>query len=115
MHLDQYWNSNLLKNRFPFDVDRKRHLDHNRFHDNCFCPFPDRTVEFGNLVRVGVMGFKLLAAACILRFKDLCGRLHATIKASSFGILLLLAGVSLFFNILPVYVKSLLIIHSEMK
>jgi len=45
-----------------------------------------------------------------LRFKDLYGRLHATTKATSFGLLLLLVGVSLFFNIFPVYVKALLII-----
>jgi multicomponent Na+:H+ antiporter subunit G len=36
--------------------------------------------------------------------------LHATTKATSFGLLLLLIGVSLFFNIFPVYVKALLII-----
>jgi len=59
--------------------------------------------------------FILVAAIGILRFKDLYARLHATTKATSFGLLLLLVGVSLFFNILPVYVKSLLIIHSEMK
>lgn len=54
--------------------------------------------------------FILVAAIGILRFKDLYGRLHATTKATSFGILLLLIGVSLFFNIFPVYVKALLII-----
>jgi multicomponent Na+:H+ antiporter subunit G len=54
--------------------------------------------------------FILVAAIGILRFKDLYGRLHATTKATSFGLLLLLIGVSLFFNIFPVYVKSLLII-----
>jgi len=54
--------------------------------------------------------FILVAAIGILRFKDLYARLHATTKATSFGLLLLLVGVSLFFNIFPVYVKSLLII-----
>ena len=54
--------------------------------------------------------FILVASIGILRFKDLYGRLHATTKATSFGLLLLLVGVSLFFNIFPVYVKSLLII-----
>jgi multicomponent Na+:H+ antiporter subunit G len=59
-----------------------------------------------------IMGsfFILVAAIGIFRFDDLFGRLHATTKATSFGILLLLVGVSLFFNILPVYIKSLLII-----
>ncbi|KAF0239276.1 MAG: multicomponent Na+H+ antiporter subunit [Prolixibacteraceae bacterium] len=54
--------------------------------------------------------FILVAAIGILRFKDLYGRLHATTKATSFGLLLMLVGVSLFFNIFPVYMKSLLII-----
>ncbi len=54
--------------------------------------------------------FILVAAIGILRFKDLYGRLHATTKATSFGLLLLLIGVSLFFNIFSLYVKAFLII-----
>lgn len=54
--------------------------------------------------------FILVAAIGILRFSDLFGRLHATTKATSFGILLLLIGVSLFFNLFNVYAKALLII-----
>ncbi len=54
--------------------------------------------------------FILVAAIGILRFKDLYGRLHATTKATSFGLLLLLVGVSIYFNLMPVYVKALLII-----
>ncbi len=65
MHHDQYWSAHPRENRFPFEVDGKRHLDHNRFHDNCFCPFPDRTVEFVNRTKVPVMGFKVLAAGAI--------------------------------------------------
>lgn len=65
MHHDQYWSAHPRENRFPFEVDGERHLDHNRFHDNCFCLFPDRTVEFVNRVKVPVMGFKVLAAGAI--------------------------------------------------
>ena len=54
--------------------------------------------------------FILVAAIGILRFKDLYGRLHATTKATSFGLLLMLIGVSIYFNLFPVYVKALLII-----
>jgi len=64
-HHDSYWSAHPRENRFPFEVDGKRHLDHNRFHDNCFCPFPDKTVEFVNRVKVPVMGFKVLAAGAI--------------------------------------------------
>ena len=65
MHHDNYWSAHPRENRKPFEVDGKMHLDHNMFHDNCFCPFPDRTVEFVNRVKVPVMGFKVLAAGAI--------------------------------------------------
>ncbi len=65
MHHDQYWSAHPMENRFPFEVDGKKHLDHNRFHDNCFCLFPDRTVEFVQRAKVPVMGFKVLAAGAI--------------------------------------------------
>jgi multicomponent Na+:H+ antiporter subunit G len=54
--------------------------------------------------------FILIASIGMIRFKDLYGRLHASTKATSFGILLLLIGVSLYFNDFQVYVKTLLII-----
>ncbi|MDH6304393.1 putative membrane protein YphA (DoxX/SURF4 family) [Parabacteroides sp. PF5-5] len=65
MHHDNYWSAHPRENRQPFEVDGKRHLDHNMFHDNCFCLFPDRTVEFVNRTKVPVMGFKVLAAGAI--------------------------------------------------
>jgi hypothetical protein len=65
MHHDKYWSAHPRENRVAFEVDGKKHLDHNMFHDNCFCPFPDRTVEFVNRIKVPVMGFKVLAAGAI--------------------------------------------------
>ncbi|MDR1456220.1 MAG: DoxX family protein [Tannerella sp.] len=65
MHHDNYWSAHPRENRRPFEVDSERSKDHNMFHDNCFCPFPDRTVEFVNRVKVPVMGFKVLAAGAI--------------------------------------------------
>jgi uncharacterized membrane protein YphA (DoxX/SURF4 family) len=65
MHHDQYWSAHPRENRFPFEVDGKKYLDHNRFHDNCFCPFPDKTTDFVNRAKVPVMGFKVLAAGAI--------------------------------------------------
>ncbi len=65
MHHDNYWSAHPMENRVPFEVDGKKHLDHNRFHDNCFCLFPDRTVEFVEKANVPVMGFKVLAAGAI--------------------------------------------------
>ena len=65
MHHDNYWSAHPRENRFPFEVDGKKYSDHNRFHDNLFCLFPDRTVEFVNRAKVPVMGFKVLAAGAI--------------------------------------------------
>ena len=65
MHHDQYWSAHPRENRFPFEVDGKKHLDHNRFHDNLFCLYPDRTIDFVNRAKVPVMGFKVLAAGAI--------------------------------------------------
>ncbi|KAF0239284.1 MAG: DoxX family [Prolixibacteraceae bacterium] len=64
-HHDNYWSAHPRENRIPFEVDGERHLDHNRFHDNIFCLFPDKTVEFVNRTKVPVMGFKVLAAGSI--------------------------------------------------
>lgn len=65
MHHDQYWSAHPKENRFAFEVDGKEYLDHNRFHNNMFCLFPERTVEFVNQATVPVMGFKVLAAGAI--------------------------------------------------
>jgi multicomponent Na+:H+ antiporter subunit G len=54
--------------------------------------------------------FILIASVGMLRFNDLYGRLHASTKATSFGILLMLIGFSVYFNDIQVYVKALLII-----
>jgi len=65
MHHDNYWSAHPIENRVPFEVDGKNYLDHNKFHNNCFCLFPDKTVEFVNRATVPVMGFKILAAGAI--------------------------------------------------
>jgi len=65
MHHDNYWSAHPRENRVAFEVDGAKSKDHNMFHDNCFCPFPDRTVEFVNRAQVPVMGFKVLAAGAI--------------------------------------------------
>lgn len=54
--------------------------------------------------------FILVAAIGIIRFNDLYSRMHATTKATSFGLLLIIVGVSLFFNIAVVWLKALLVI-----
>jgi hypothetical protein len=65
MHHDNYWSAHPRENRQPFEVMGGRQADHNMYHDNVFCTFPDQTVEFVNRVKVPVMGFKVLAAGAI--------------------------------------------------
>ncbi len=65
MHHDNYWSAHPRENRVPFEVDGEKSPDHNRFHDNLFCLFPDKTVEFVQRATVPVMGFKILAAGAI--------------------------------------------------
>jgi uncharacterized membrane protein YphA (DoxX/SURF4 family) len=65
MHHDQYWSAHPREFRHPFEVDGKEYLDHNRFHNNMFCLFPERTVEFVSRAKVPVMGYKVLAAGAI--------------------------------------------------
>ena len=65
MHHDNYWSAHPRENRVPFEVDGEKYLDHNRFHDNIFCLYPDRTIEFVNRSKIPVVGFKVLAAGAI--------------------------------------------------
>lgn len=65
MHHDQYWSAHPRENRVTFEVDGTNYLDHNKFHNNMFCLFPERTVEFVSKATVPVMGFKVLAAGAI--------------------------------------------------
>jgi uncharacterized membrane protein YphA (DoxX/SURF4 family) len=65
MHHDNYWSAHPMENRVPYEVDAGNNLDHNKFHNNCFCLFPDRTAEFVERATVPVMGFKVLAAGAI--------------------------------------------------
>jgi uncharacterized membrane protein YphA (DoxX/SURF4 family) len=65
MHHDRYWSAHPRENRVAFEVDGEKSPDHNKFHDNLFCLFPDKTVRFVNSTKVPVMGFKVLAAGAI--------------------------------------------------
>jgi len=65
MHHDQYWSAHPRENRHLFEVDGKEYLDHNRFHNNMFCLFPERSVEFVSRTKVPVMAYKVLAAGAL--------------------------------------------------
>ena len=65
MHHDRYWSAHPRENRVPFEQDGRNYLDHNKYHNNLFCPFPERTADFVKESTVPVMGFKVLAAGAI--------------------------------------------------
>ena len=65
MHHDHYWSAHPAENRVPYEVDGPKSPDHNRFHDNLFCLFPEKTIEFVSRATVPVMAFKVLAAGAI--------------------------------------------------
>ena len=66
MHHDNYWSAHPRENREPFLWSANISEDHNKFHDNMWCLFPEETVEFVQKVRKPVVGFKVLAGGAIL-------------------------------------------------
>lgn len=68
-----------------------------------------KDIIVGILIMTGSL-FILLASIGLIRFRDLLSRMHATTKATSFGILLLIIGVSISFNVPVVYIKAILIL-----
>lgn len=65
LHHDNYWSAHPEENRIPFSVDTKRSQDHDQFHDNMFCMFPDKTIEFMKDKQKPWIGFKVLAGGAI--------------------------------------------------
>jgi uncharacterized membrane protein YphA (DoxX/SURF4 family) len=65
LHHDNYWSAHPQENRIAYTVDTKRSPNHNEFHDNMFCLFPEQTVEFFNRKNVPFVAFKVLAAGAI--------------------------------------------------
>jgi hypothetical protein len=69
MHHDNYWSAHPREFRDKYEILSRFSPDHNKYHDNLFCPFPERTIEFLNRIKTPVMGYKVLAAGAI-RPKD---------------------------------------------
>ncbi len=64
-HHDKYWSAHPVEKRIPFSVDGDRSENHDEFHDNMFCLFPDKTVEFMNRKEIPWIAFKVLAGGAI--------------------------------------------------
>lgn len=54
--------------------------------------------------------FILVAAVGLIRLPDIFTRIHAATKATSFGLLFILAGLAIFFGSITVIIKSILLI-----
>ncbi|MGC9343962.1 MAG: DoxX family membrane protein, partial [Bacteroidales bacterium] len=65
VHHDHYWSAHPREYRKEFEVDTKKSLDHNRFHDNIFDIYPEQTVDVFNSLDVPLFGFKVLAGGAI--------------------------------------------------
>jgi uncharacterized membrane protein YphA (DoxX/SURF4 family) len=64
-HHDQYWSAIPREHREEFTVDRKRHVDHNKFHDNIYDLFPEQTIDVMARSKKPFFAFKVLAAGAI--------------------------------------------------
>ena len=64
-HHDHYWSAHPRENRIPFSVDGDRSPDHNQFHDNMFCLFPEEKIDFKKNKNIPFCGFKVLAGGAI--------------------------------------------------
>ncbi len=65
LHHDRYWSAHPVENRTSYEVMGGNSPDHNKYHDNMFCAFPEKDVAFVERAKVPVMGFKVLAAGAI--------------------------------------------------
>jgi len=65
MHHDRYWSAHPKENRRPFLWSSDISEDHNKFHDNMWCLFPEETVAFIRKAQKPVVGFKVLAGGAI--------------------------------------------------
>lgn len=62
------------------------------------------------ILLVGGALFMLIAAIGVIRFPDLYMRMHAATKATSFGILLMLIGMSVYLPVIDVIFEALMVI-----
>ena len=64
-HHDKYWSAHPREHRRKFSVDSESNLDHNKFHDNIFDLWPEKTAEYMKKKEQPWIGFKILAGGAI--------------------------------------------------
>jgi hypothetical protein len=65
LHHDRYWSAHPRESREEWSVDAQASPDHNKFHDNMFDLFPEKTIEFMKQVDKPFVAFKVLAGGAI--------------------------------------------------
>ncbi len=65
LHHDKYWSAHPRESREHWSVDAKNHLDHNKFHDNIYDLFPEKTIALLEKKKQPWIAFKTLAAGAI--------------------------------------------------
>jgi len=65
LHHDRYWSAHPREFREEWSVDAGASPDHNKFHDNMFDLFPEKTIEFMKTVNKPWVAFKVLAGGAI--------------------------------------------------
>jgi hypothetical protein len=65
LHHDRYWSAHPRENREEWSIDKDNSPDHNRFHDNMWDLFPEKTIEFMGQLRKPWVAFKVLAGGAI--------------------------------------------------
>jgi hypothetical protein len=65
LHHDQYWSAIPRKDRLPFGVEGPIGKDNHAYHDNMWCLFPEKTIEYVQRSKKPVVAFKVLAAGAI--------------------------------------------------
>jgi hypothetical protein len=65
LHHNRYWSAHPRESREEWSVDAQASPDHNKFHDNMFDLFPEKTIEFMKQVDKPFVAFKVLAGGAI--------------------------------------------------
>jgi hypothetical protein len=64
-HNDNYWSAHPRETREPWSVDSTRYTDHNKFHDNIYDLFPEKTKDLMAKKNKPWIAYKTLAAGAI--------------------------------------------------
>ena len=65
LHPDNYWSATPAEQRVPFDVISGKNADHDKWHDNMFCPNPQETIDYMKSLKKPWIAFKVMAAGAI--------------------------------------------------